>query len=75
VDADDEYRLADPDPEPYGVRRHREYLDAAPDGWFTAIDLGRIMGVTRQSTSRHLAMLAKEGKLERVGSRYRRVAP
>lgn len=78
-DADTEYRLLG---EPTSRKfvddaRHREYLAAVPDGEFTASEMARAMGVSRQVATKHLSRAVRDGVLERVGvnkgTMYRKV--
>ena len=81
ADADAEYRLVgEPTCKPFvDHARHRAYIDAIPDGEFSARDLARAMRVTRQVASRHLARAVEDGVVERIGenrrTRYRKVKP
>jgi DNA-binding transcriptional ArsR family regulator len=74
-DADAEYRLVgEPTCKPFvDNARHREYIRAMPDGEFSARDMARRMGVTRQVATRHLARCVDDGLLERIGENRRTV--
>lgn len=74
-DADAEYRLiGEPTCKPFvDNARHRTYMDALPDGEFSARDLARAMRVTRQVATRHLARFVEDGVVERIGENRRTV--
>ena len=65
ADAPNRYRLARVGEIVSDRDRYAAYLKAFPDGWFTLADLGRIMGVTPNTASRHVRRALGEGVLER----------
>ena len=81
VDAPDAYRLLGEPTEgrPSDRRRHEQYVEAFPDGAFSALELAGAMRVSRQVATRHIRRAVEEGVLEEAPSsagrmRYRRRA-